>query len=864
MTDAPSRALTGAIHITATLLAVLASLSTPAAAQTAVLRGSVTDSATRAPLPSVRVTVLDVSGTPAARTVTDAAGRFVLASLEAGAYRLVMQRLGYRAHRVALTLEAGDRTVSIALAPLGLPIAGVVVSASRSAEAAIDAPASITVIEREEIEDAPAFTPVDHAATVPGLDIARKGLTQSTFAVRGDRSATSGAMLMLTDYRYAGMPSLGFNIPYLIPPTSDDLDRIEVMRGPGAALYGPNSHRGVLHFITRSPFVSEGTAATVTGGERGVLQGTVRHAQVLNESVAFKISGDYFRGDDWPSADTNDAFRRNLSIERVGGEARVDLRPASATTIIAAAGVAQALNNVDFTQAVGAVQVRDWRNSYVQARLERRRLSVNAMYNWSDAGHTRRLDTGARLVDRSRMAAAQVQHGIAAGRADLRYGFDARYTDPRTAGTIHGRYETSDAITEWGAYLHARAPLSPRLTAVAALRADYHDRLGDFALSPRLALVFQPQPAHTLRLTFNRAFNSPDPGDLFPDVDIATLGPFPYVLRLLGTPPGGFTLRRDCGGRMCMRSPFNPAGSRADLPADATQMWDALLDLVRPLVPVPDIPAPDPSRVSSDLRVLDLATGEFNPIAETAIRNIAPDRRTVTTAFELGYKGVIADRVLVGLDLYRTEITDLFGVPAVATPNVFFNRGELEQYLTGFMPPDDAARAAVLLSSIPAGTVAPVESANADLLLVEPQGGAAVLWGADVAVLANLTERLSVGGTYSWVSDDSIANVARVGTIVLNAPAHKGSLRIDYRDARRGLRGSVQGRAVAGFPVASGRLTGRVRSYVLADASFGVDLPGRRTTISLAAYNVLNNRHREFVATPEIGRLAVVRVRTEF
>lgn len=307
------------------------------------------------------------------------------------------------------------------------------------------------------------------------------------------------------------------------------------------------------------------------------------------------------------------------------------------------------------------------------------------------------------------------------------------------------------------------------------------------------------------------------------------------------------------------------AGPQADLPADATQVWDVLLAIVRPLVPVPDIPAPDASQVSSDLRVLDVTTGEFTPVLETAIRNIEPDRRTITTAFELGYKGVLADRVLLGLDIYRTEITDLFGVPAVATPNVFLNRAELEQYLTGFVSPEDAARAAAVLSSIPAGTVAPAESGNADLLLVQPQGGVAVLWGMDVALTANLTERLSVGGNYSWVSDDSIADVARIGSVVLNAPAQKGSLRIEYRDSRRGLRGGVQGRAVAGFPVASGRLSGRVRSYVVVDASLSFDLPWRRlTSVSLAAYNVLDNRHREFVQTPEIGRLAVLRVRTVF
>ena len=114
--------------------------------------------------------------------------------------------------------------------------------------------------------------------TVTGVDFASKGLLQHTYAVRGGRAANSAALLTLTDYRNAGLPSLRLNVPYLVPTTSDDIERIEVIRGPAGALYGPNSDRGVLHIITRSPFESQGTNISVTGGERSVFQGSVRHA----------------------------------------------------------------------------------------------------------------------------------------------------------------------------------------------------------------------------------------------------------------------------------------------------------------------------------------------------------------------------------------------------------------------------------------------------------------------------------------------------------------------------------------------------------------------------------------------------------
>ena len=90
----------------------------------------------------------------------------------------------------------------------------------------------ITPVDADDIAAKVLLTPVDAVRAAPGFDISNKGIIQSTFAVRGDRSASSGAMLMLTDYRYAGVPSLGFNVAYLVPTAPDDIERIEVVRGP--------------------------------------------------------------------------------------------------------------------------------------------------------------------------------------------------------------------------------------------------------------------------------------------------------------------------------------------------------------------------------------------------------------------------------------------------------------------------------------------------------------------------------------------------------------------------------------------------------------------------------------------------------
>ena len=132
--------------------------------------------------------------------------------------------------------------------------------------------------------------------SVRGVDVVNTGLNSSNVVVRGFNNVFSGSLLSLVDNRIARVPSLRVNAYSLIPTVSEDIEQIEVVSGPGAALYGPNSANGVMHILTRSPFTSQGTTISLGGGERGVLMGSLRHAGVINETIGYKLSGNYFQG----------------------------------------------------------------------------------------------------------------------------------------------------------------------------------------------------------------------------------------------------------------------------------------------------------------------------------------------------------------------------------------------------------------------------------------------------------------------------------------------------------------------------------------------------------------------------------------
>ena len=78
----------------------------------------------------------------------------------------------------------------------------------------------------------------------------------------------------------------------------DDVERMEVVLGPGSALYGPNTANGVLHILTRSPLSAPSTTFSIMGGERDLLHGMFRVSQPFGDNFGVKLSGQYLQADD--------------------------------------------------------------------------------------------------------------------------------------------------------------------------------------------------------------------------------------------------------------------------------------------------------------------------------------------------------------------------------------------------------------------------------------------------------------------------------------------------------------------------------------------------------------------------------------
>jgi outer membrane receptor for ferrienterochelin and colicins len=706
-----------------------------AVAQGATITGVVRSSASSAPVAGARVELLGADGGQMAGVQSDQAGRYQLTGIEAGTYSVLVSSIGYSTSRVSGIRAAPGQsvTVNVDLVRSVIDLDPLVVSPSRRAERALEAPARVEVVTGQEVRDEPAASPVEHLRGMAGVDIASNGIQSSNVVARGFNNVFSGALYALTDHRIAGVPSLRVNLLHFISSTDDDVERMEVVLGPGSALYGPNTANGVLHILTRSPLSAPSASFSIAGGEQSLLHGMFRVSQPFGDNFGVKVSGQALRADEWKYVDPVEASERakftssdstfwrtdlqrsvgineaqartrigrianrDYDVTRWSADARADWRITPALTAVFSAGTTTA-NGIELT-GLGAGQAKDWRYSYYQARASWNRAFGQVYLNSSDAGDTYLLRNGAPITDKSKLWVAQLQHGFSIGqRQNFTYGADFLYTLPVTEGTINGIYEDDDEVTEFGGYLQSETTLSRMFDLVLAGRLDTHSALPDPVFSPRAAIVFKPAPDQVFRASFNRAFSTPgslnqflDLGTPIPDVGGARLG---YSLRVQGTGSEGFQFRQPDGSYR-IRSPFTPTalgGPATLLPADQARLfWPAAIQVVAAQSAARGTPLP--AQLIAFLAAQNatpVALSYFYPastkqqgglLSTLSVEGVDPVRESTSNTFELGYKGLLGGRILIAADGWWSKRENLITPLTITTPFVGFEQSSTVAFL---------------------------------------------------------------------------------------------------------------------------------------------------------------------------------------
>jgi iron complex outermembrane receptor protein len=172
----------------------------------------------------------------------------------------------------------------------------VTLTSTRLSQPLEDIPNSITVIDKDMIRATGALTIPDLLRLVPGFTVAFYSGSMSAVTYHGLSDQYARDMQVLIDGRSVYDPGYGGVSWSDLPIDIEEINRIEVIRGPNATAYGSNSYAGVINIITDHPTDAIGTKISATLGEGGRRKLFGRHA-ALNDAFSYKLSAAYDEGD---------------------------------------------------------------------------------------------------------------------------------------------------------------------------------------------------------------------------------------------------------------------------------------------------------------------------------------------------------------------------------------------------------------------------------------------------------------------------------------------------------------------------------------------------------------------------------------
>lgn len=391
----------------------------------------------------------------------------------------------------------------------------VVLSASRLSQSVNEAPAAVTVIDQDMIR-ASGFRDIpDLFRLVPGFAVAYTRNNTWGVGYHGQADAFSRRMQVLIDGRSVYTPGFG-EVPWASLPLSiEDIERIEVVRGPNAAVYGSNAFLGIINIITKDPAQVPGSHLSVQAGEQGMGGVLFRHGNARDD-WRYRLTLSDQRRDRF-AAQAEKTTTRHLDL-------RVDYRLSPTDEI----STTLALSRGDWRQGrlgdIGEpVRRLDMASEHFQTRFRR---VVDAENEWSlQFYHTRLRNTDHFLAALPTppfppSSGVPVDFDSAQWRDDLEFQMISRPAE--TVRVVWGAEVRREGIKAPG-FFYRQTPRigmlyrvfgnaewrpSARWILHAGALAEQH-YLSGFDVSPRLALNYQPLPDHAFRASISRATRSP-------------------------------------------------------------------------------------------------------------------------------------------------------------------------------------------------------------------------------------------------------------------------------------------------------------------------------------------------------------------
>lgn len=380
--------------------------------------------------------------------------------------------------------------------------------AARHEQPISQAPSNVYVITDEDIRHSGATELPTILRRIPGMEVMQMTGADFNVSMRGDNQVFANKILVLVDGRSIYVDVQGSVFWKAIPVTLPEIKRIEVLKGPAAAVYGFNAFDGVINIITKSPEQMKGTTLQFGAGEYGTISSAAVHAGIQGK-LGYRLSVGEDQNQQWKNRD-------GLAFRTYKFNAQTDYALTNDSKLSVSGGLVDA-NRFEGPVTERATLNGQFTDGYINAMYERPNFFIRTWWRQFDTMADFLTNQGlVGLVQiRNRHNApnaaflnnsynVEAQHTIDFGSTNrLTYGVNYRHNT--LSSTI---IDTSTFEDRFGLYLQDEWHATQALTFVAGLRYDLHTEINP-TISPRVAALYTLAEDHTLRASVSVAYRPP-------------------------------------------------------------------------------------------------------------------------------------------------------------------------------------------------------------------------------------------------------------------------------------------------------------------------------------------------------------------